>query len=457
MKVDIEVFILECNLCQKFMFYHFRFGNKISPSNMALELATTENPNYGHSNTTTFETKHFQDRQRRQAAFASPKTVFISNFHNDTTQEEIRNLFSKFGTIDFDRMKKTDRKSFAWVTFTDENFAKHAINELNRTLNLGGQLHVEKFRDKSDFPHMREKTDANKSWIHFKINGVSKAVNHNKIQEMLGKFGKICKIRIMIDKFSPGYWVIFSAFDSMATFTDFKNNCDGQDFFKKGSLLKVTLDEFYLKDSTATRKIVEKSPRNVLTDQDKSEQNLSKLYGAKGTNLCVTGIPDFVKLGDFSSLVEGCGPVVKLRMVNNKLRSGQLVAYVTYRDIESAEKFESVHHKTDAFSWGTGVLLWVTKDWHDKKISRSNAAQAAVVSEKLLKINNYSESFKSDIDPSLASYLKPNHNSVHSKVLTIVPPKLPHTPIMPLFQIPKRPSYSSLKTRVKKKFTVRIT
>jgi len=79
--------------------------------------------------------------------------IFVANFDEDTTEDELEDLFPKFGSvqnvkiwIDWDSGKS---KGFGFVEMPDESDAERAIEKLNWKRWRGLQLKVSKARDQS--------------------------------------------------------------------------------------------------------------------------------------------------------------------------------------------------------------------------------------------------------------------------------------------------------------------
>jgi len=76
--------------------------------------------------------------------------LFVGNLAWESTQDELKELFSQFGEIE-DAVIITDRysgrsKGFGFVTFAEESSAQEAISKLNETEFKGRKIFVNEAR-----------------------------------------------------------------------------------------------------------------------------------------------------------------------------------------------------------------------------------------------------------------------------------------------------------------------
>ena len=79
-----------------------------------------------------------------------------------------------------------------------------------------------------------------------------------------------------------------------------------------------------------------------------------------GASLFVTGIPEYLPKSKILQLFEQCGNLVHSRVVPNKKYPGQVVAYVSFENPESAMSFRAKYHEKDAF--GTGFKIYAMEN-----------------------------------------------------------------------------------------------
>lgn len=78
-------------------------------------------------------------------------SVYVGNLSYQATEEDLRELFSEYGTvtritIPTERENPDRKRGFAFVELTDENDEQDAINALDQTTWMGRQLKVNKAR-----------------------------------------------------------------------------------------------------------------------------------------------------------------------------------------------------------------------------------------------------------------------------------------------------------------------
>lgn len=87
------------------------------------------------------------------------KKLFIGNLSWDVKDDDLKNAFSSFGELsDAVVIKERDTnrsKGFGFVTFTNDNEADKAINEMNGKDFMGRNLTVNEARPKESQPRQR--------------------------------------------------------------------------------------------------------------------------------------------------------------------------------------------------------------------------------------------------------------------------------------------------------------
>ncbi len=87
------------------------------------------------------------------------KKLFVGNLSWDATDNDLKEIFSKFGELSevtVLRERDTNRsKGFGFVTFTNDKEAETAINEMNGKELMGRALTVNEARPKEDRPQQR--------------------------------------------------------------------------------------------------------------------------------------------------------------------------------------------------------------------------------------------------------------------------------------------------------------
>lgn len=73
----------------------------------------------------------------------STRTLYVGGFAANTSPDTLRDLFARHGEIADLRLVDRGEASFAYVTFTSEQSATAARNELDRTPLAGRLLRVE--------------------------------------------------------------------------------------------------------------------------------------------------------------------------------------------------------------------------------------------------------------------------------------------------------------------------
>jgi polyadenylate-binding protein len=156
----------------------------------------------------TLEVEHFQKKNERLQALEENSSLYIKNIPEKyTTNDDLKKLFSKFGTINFFKMFTDGNKRYYAITiFTDAGNARKAKEELNdKKLNESDELplYVDLLQKKSE----RKRILANKiSENNNKLNQENKNCNlyvknlpreltEEKMKEIFSKVGEVKSVK----------------------------------------------------------------------------------------------------------------------------------------------------------------------------------------------------------------------------------------------------------------------
>ncbi|KYR01462.1 hypothetical protein DLAC_01443 [Tieghemostelium lacteum] len=171
------------------------------------------------------------------------KVVWAGNVHPDTTEEELKSLFSQYGYLE--SVKIIHNKQCAFITFSDVQSsmkAQQALNNYNHKgfpfrLGFGKQYDNPPQQQNSyqerhnSFLNARKLEDENPT-RNLWLGNVHNNVNQDSLRSLFEKFGKIDGIRIL-----PGKNCAFVNFCNMESAMAARNNLNGYNLM--GMSLKI--------------------------------------------------------------------------------------------------------------------------------------------------------------------------------------------------------------------------
>lgn len=85
----------------------------------------------------------------------NPRKLYVGNLNYDTTEEQLRELFSTIGTVEEvnvipDRFNNRPNKGYSFVVMGTEEEAKEAVDKLNETEQWGRTIIVNVARPKKE-------------------------------------------------------------------------------------------------------------------------------------------------------------------------------------------------------------------------------------------------------------------------------------------------------------------
>ena len=171
-----------------FAYVKFKYPNE---SFKAIKLLN--NQNFNGSNIIV---KHFIPLDER----INPNNLFVGNLPYDMTQEELFDIFSKFGKISMLIIKKfpnSDNANYAQINFEDKQDANNAINSLDKFYIRGKNLNVKFFLSQNKVTNDNNKDDENNIPMLI-INDLPNSLdNEDLLKNIFEVYGKIKKYGII--------------------------------------------------------------------------------------------------------------------------------------------------------------------------------------------------------------------------------------------------------------------
>ncbi|ROV87946.1 hypothetical protein VSDG_09448 [Cytospora chrysosperma] len=162
---------------------------------------------------------HHIPKKDRQSKFEEMKAnftnVYVKNINPDTSDEEFRELFAKYGDITSSSLARDQEsgknRGFGFVNFTTHEAAYQAVEELNGNDFKGQDLYVGRAQKK----HEREE-ELRKSYeaarvekqnkyqgVNLYIKNLGDEVDDEKLRAMFVEYGPITSAKVMRDAYSP--------------------------------------------------------------------------------------------------------------------------------------------------------------------------------------------------------------------------------------------------------------
>lgn len=209
--------ILSCKVAQD------EFGNSKGYGFVHYETAEAAQNAIKHVNGMLLNDKkvfvgHHIAKKDRQSKFEEMKAnftnVYVKNIEADTTDEEFRNLFEKFGDITsatLARDAETGKsRGFGFVNFTNHESAAAAVDSLNDKDFKGQKLYVGRAQKKHEREEeLRKQYEAARlekaskyQGVNLYIKNLSDDIDDEKLRELFSGYGTITSAKVMRD-FNP--------------------------------------------------------------------------------------------------------------------------------------------------------------------------------------------------------------------------------------------------------------
>lgn len=151
--------------------------------------------------------------------------VYVKNFGEDMTDEKLKDMFEKYGTItSYKVMAKDDGKScgFGFVAFEDPEAAEQAVLELNsKEITEGKYMYVGRAQKKAErqqelkrkFEQLKIERLNRYQGVNLYVKNLDDTIDDERLREEFTKFGTITSAKVMLeDGRSKGFgFVCFSA------------------------------------------------------------------------------------------------------------------------------------------------------------------------------------------------------------------------------------------------------
>ncbi|KAK7270996.1 hypothetical protein RJT34_26565 [Clitoria ternatea] len=184
----------------------------------------------------------FVRHQERGQVNGSPKftNVYVKNFSETYTDEDLKQLFSTYGTITSAVvMKDANGKSrgFGFVNFESPDSAAVAVEKLNgTTINDERILYVGRAQRKSEREaELRAKFEQERTSKYEKLQGANlylknldDSINDEKLKELFSEFGTITSCKVMLDSHGHSKGAGFVAFSTPEQASKALNEMNGK-------------------------------------------------------------------------------------------------------------------------------------------------------------------------------------------------------------------------------------
>ncbi|GLJ18803.1 hypothetical protein SUGI_0335730 [Cryptomeria japonica] len=170
----------------------------------------------------------FVRRQERERSMGTSKfsNVFVKNLSETTTDEDLQNVFSNFGTITSAVvMRDVDGKSkgFGFVNFENADDAANAVDNLNgKTFNDDREWYVGRAQKKAEreaelktkFEQERKAKMEKFQGANLYLKNLDDSIDDEKLRELFSEFGTITSCKVMRDPQGQSRGSGFVAFSS---------------------------------------------------------------------------------------------------------------------------------------------------------------------------------------------------------------------------------------------------
>jgi len=199
--------IISCKICENedgdFLGYgYINYYNLDSANNAIQNLNNTKFLD------STLEVEHFQRKNERLQAPEENCSLYIKNIPEKYAKiEELKKLFSKFGTIKFSKMFKDDsNRDFAIIIFSEAGNARKAKEELNdKKLNESDELplYVDLLQKKSERKRIlankitenNNKLNQENKNCNLYVKNLPRELTEEKMKEIFSKVGEVKSVK----------------------------------------------------------------------------------------------------------------------------------------------------------------------------------------------------------------------------------------------------------------------
>ncbi|KAJ0109919.1 hypothetical protein J7T55_014720 [Diaporthe amygdali] len=163
---------------------------------------------------------HHIPKKDRQSKFEEMKAnftnVYVKNIQTDSTDEEFRDLFTKYGDItsaSLARDQETGKnRGFGFVNFTTHEAAFKAVEELNGKDFKGQDLYVGRAQKKHEreeelrksYEAARMEKASKYQGVNLYVKNLGDDVDDEKLRSIFSEFGPITSAKVMRDAIEPG-------------------------------------------------------------------------------------------------------------------------------------------------------------------------------------------------------------------------------------------------------------
>ena len=199
--------IISCKICENedgdFLGYGYINYYNLDSANNAIQ--NLNNTKFLDSN---LEVEHFQRKNERLQAPEENCSLYIKNIPEKYTKiEELKKLFSKFGTITFSKMFKDDNnRDYAIIIFSEAGNARKAKEELNdKKLNEKDELplYVDLLQKKSERKRIlankitenNNKLNQENKNCNLYVKNLPRELTEEKMKEIFSKVGEVKSVK----------------------------------------------------------------------------------------------------------------------------------------------------------------------------------------------------------------------------------------------------------------------
>lgn len=157
---------------------------------------------------------HHIPKKDRQSKFEEMKAkftnVYVKNIEPETTDEEFRELFAKYGDITSSSIARTEdgkSRGFGFVNFAKHESAAAAVEALHDSDFKGHKLYVGRAQKKHEREEeLRKQYEASRvekankyTGVNLYVKNLTDDIDDDKLREIFGRFGPITSARVMRD------------------------------------------------------------------------------------------------------------------------------------------------------------------------------------------------------------------------------------------------------------------
>lgn len=281
--------------------------------------------------------------------------VFVNNLDPSTTTDDLRELFSQFGTVvscvvPIDTYRRNP-KLFGYVDFESPDVTRAAIENMNGKLVNGNKIYVRYHYSKSDRAQSVEEHKAN--YTNLFVKNIDTKVSEKELSSLFAKYGDIQSVSLQVDEEgnSKGFaFITFATHDQAVAAVEGLNN-----FVLEGKALYVA-----------------RTQRRFERDEEWRQNNEAGKYHGNARygsiNLYVTNLDPSVNQHVLTTAFSRFGTITSARVLTEANGESRGFGFVCFSTPEESQ--QAIKEMNNTILNGKSIQVSLARQSNPKKPTR---------------------------------------------------------------------------------------